>query len=487
MALPETNKSEKEFVFGEKLTDRVICTASEGTSSELTSKLEENTTSESTTNMKQSASGSLWPTGESENGEKYSTENALENDVNTVIKLNCKLFVLESNKANWLERGYGILKLIDLNDGYNCKLMMWTDKCFRLILNTKFFEKMQIDRANKKSIRFNAFDNGTIRIFLIKTSNPNDCDELFEILKIRLNEYNDYTSKNDESRDNSLNTSGSSAPKSVVFKTECELFKDSDGAAIKANLRLYSFASSSNSANHQLFLGIFLVKFTFNSVFQIYYFSLIYVDLVDPADENVVHLSTYLKLIKLLNEKIKKEKFEFEISESVISSSSTNSSSNYRVVINDNESVSKFLNFYNKEPKFKTNLDNSSDDEENDTDEESEDSHNENEEYDEKIRKSNSINESERFASSEDTVKTTEDSCSQENLETGEMSRKRKNDEVDEDSSSSVPVAFKKQDVESSSQTTESSTNSQSVAGIKRNVDETSANEDDENNLKKSR
>lgn len=45
---------------------------------------------------------------------------------------------------------------------------MWTDKCFRLILNTKFFEKMKIDKASKKSIRFNAFDNGTIRIFLIK-------------------------------------------------------------------------------------------------------------------------------------------------------------------------------------------------------------------------------------------------------------------------------------------------------------------------------
>jgi hypothetical protein len=47
---------------------------------------------------------------------------------------------------------------------------MWTDKCFRLILHTKMFEKMQIDRANKKSIRFNAFDNGTIRVFLVKVS-----------------------------------------------------------------------------------------------------------------------------------------------------------------------------------------------------------------------------------------------------------------------------------------------------------------------------
>ena len=52
---------------------------------------------------------------------------------------------------------------------YNLKVM-WTDKCFRLILQTKLFEKMQIDRANKKSIRFNAFDNGTIRIFLVKVS-----------------------------------------------------------------------------------------------------------------------------------------------------------------------------------------------------------------------------------------------------------------------------------------------------------------------------
>lgn len=97
--------------------------------------------------------------------------------------------MLETDKAKWIERGYGILKLIDSNDGINCKIsksslklkfciklslldlikiVMWTDKCFRLILNTKLFEKMQIDRANSKSIRFNAYDNGSIRIFLIK-------------------------------------------------------------------------------------------------------------------------------------------------------------------------------------------------------------------------------------------------------------------------------------------------------------------------------
>ena len=45
---------------------------------------------------------------------------------------------------------------------------MWADKTFRLILNTKLFEKMQIDKANQKSIRFNATDNGSVRIFLVK-------------------------------------------------------------------------------------------------------------------------------------------------------------------------------------------------------------------------------------------------------------------------------------------------------------------------------
>ena len=37
---------------------------------------------------------------------------------------------------------------------------MWTDKCFRLILNTKLFEKQSIDKLNRKSIRLNAYDSG---------------------------------------------------------------------------------------------------------------------------------------------------------------------------------------------------------------------------------------------------------------------------------------------------------------------------------------
>ena len=45
---------------------------------------------------------------------------------------------------------------------------MWTDKCYRLILNTKLFDNMSIDKANKKAIRFSGMDGGSIKIFYVK-------------------------------------------------------------------------------------------------------------------------------------------------------------------------------------------------------------------------------------------------------------------------------------------------------------------------------
>ena len=45
---------------------------------------------------------------------------------------------------------------------------MWTDKCFRLILNTKLFENMSIDKANKKAIRFSGYDSGNVKLYYVK-------------------------------------------------------------------------------------------------------------------------------------------------------------------------------------------------------------------------------------------------------------------------------------------------------------------------------
>lgn len=57
----------------------------------------------------------LW-SGQVEPDEKF------DNELDSIFKINCKLFVLESDKVSWSERGYGLLKLIDTPDKSNCKI-----------------------------------------------------------------------------------------------------------------------------------------------------------------------------------------------------------------------------------------------------------------------------------------------------------------------------------------------------------------------------
>lgn len=115
--LTESNSS-VGFVFGEKLTDRVInADKNENTNPEKNSS--ENNEKESSDNQSIINKTVLWSSDV--DAEKFSSD-ALENDSHTLLKLNCKLFILEIDKANWLERGYGILKVIETSDGSNCKI-----------------------------------------------------------------------------------------------------------------------------------------------------------------------------------------------------------------------------------------------------------------------------------------------------------------------------------------------------------------------------
>jgi hypothetical protein len=127
----------KAFVFGEKLNDRVTInltgesTSENGKSSNVTA---DNATVSNTTKRKsydaedqdskdetnetsETATKTLWST---ENNGDYFDPN--ENNENTLFKINCKLYLLEADKANWVERGYGILKVIDSNDDLNCNI-----------------------------------------------------------------------------------------------------------------------------------------------------------------------------------------------------------------------------------------------------------------------------------------------------------------------------------------------------------------------------
>ncbi len=81
--------------------------------------------------------------------EKFSSD-ALENDSYTLLKLNCKLFILEIDKANWLERGYGILKVIETSDSSNCKIskeIRYSIKTiFQIFLTCNLKKKSDVDR-----------------------------------------------------------------------------------------------------------------------------------------------------------------------------------------------------------------------------------------------------------------------------------------------------------------------------------------------------
>ena len=153
----------------------------------------------------------------------------------------------------------------------------------------------------------------------------------------------------------------------------------------------------------------------------------------------------------------------------------------FKISIDDKELASKFLILYHKEPKFRTNFDESSNDvddcEENVNDENNDEEDDQNTEY-EPIRKSNSINESERYGSSE------EDSCS---IETGENNTTRKRKNYDSDN---IPNAFKKQDLESSDNLErsedkeEDSNDNRASSSHKRNLDECSNQEFEANHKK---
>jgi hypothetical protein len=169
-----------------------------------------------------------------------------------------------------------------------------------------------------------------------------------------------------------------------------------------------------------------------------------------------------------------------------------------KVVINDKESVAKFLGFYNKEPKFKTNLDNSSSDDddvssaserdEEDGDEDECRTSDNDDVYNDKIRNSDSVNREKNNGESQEF----DDSLSHETGETTNRKRKNNDDEnedEDDDDGSSDPAAKRlDQNTTSSSEEASLYLGNDGDKSNKRNVHETFENSDDgDAGLKKSK
>ncbi|XP_067872522.1 ran-binding protein 3-like isoform X3 [Heterodontus francisci] len=108
-----------------------------------------------------------------------------------VLQIQCKLFVFDKISQSWVERGRGLLRLNDMasaDDGaLQSRLVMRTQGSLRLILNTKLWAQMQIDKASEKSIRITAMDaeDQGVKVFLISASSK-DAGQLYAALHHRI-------------------------------------------------------------------------------------------------------------------------------------------------------------------------------------------------------------------------------------------------------------------------------------------------------------
>ncbi|XP_072577790.1 ran-binding protein 3 isoform X43 [Vulpes vulpes] len=108
-----------------------------------------------------------------------------------VLQIQCKLFVFDKASQSWVERGRGLLRLNDMastDDGtLQSRLVMRTQGSLRLILNTKLWAQMQIDKASEKSIRITAMDTEDqgVKVFLISASSK-DTGQLYAALHHRI-------------------------------------------------------------------------------------------------------------------------------------------------------------------------------------------------------------------------------------------------------------------------------------------------------------
>ncbi|XP_073977075.1 ran-binding protein 3 isoform X1 [Rhodnius prolixus] len=132
-----------------------------------------------------------------------------EEEESNVLQINCKLFSWSS--CSWVERGRGTLRVNDLpTNPPSHRLIVRAAGSLRLVLNTKIWSGMTVDRASVKSIRITGMDsNGVVKVFLLMAS-PKEMDQLQKCLEWRVNNLkksednsSPKKSKNEEVEENS--------------------------------------------------------------------------------------------------------------------------------------------------------------------------------------------------------------------------------------------------------------------------------------------
>ncbi|XP_044287398.1 ran-binding protein 3-like isoform X2 [Varanus komodoensis] len=108
-----------------------------------------------------------------------------------VLQINCRLFLFNKASLSWTERGSGSLRLNDISSNQcgmlQSRLVMRNQGSMRLILNTKLWTQMIIERANRKSLCITATDleDSSVKVFLIQATSK-DIGSLYAAIHHRL-------------------------------------------------------------------------------------------------------------------------------------------------------------------------------------------------------------------------------------------------------------------------------------------------------------
>ncbi|XP_063147203.1 ran-binding protein 3-like isoform X2 [Candoia aspera] len=115
-----------------------------------------------------------------------------------VLQINCRLFLFNKALLSWTERGSGSLRLNDTSSNQHgmlqSRLVMRNQGSMRLILNTKLWTQMVIERPNRKSMCITATDleDGSVKVFLIQASTK-DTDSIYAAIHHRLVALRNFT------------------------------------------------------------------------------------------------------------------------------------------------------------------------------------------------------------------------------------------------------------------------------------------------------
>ncbi|CAN8068744.1 unnamed protein product [Agarophyton chilense] len=102
-----------------------------------------------------------------------------EEDEETLFRMRAKLYSLEgdSEKKRWKECGVGALKMNEHKQSKRVRLLMRSEGVLRVVLNTRLYKHVKLDRATERSIRFQGFEERTAKCYLLRFATHDACAE----------------------------------------------------------------------------------------------------------------------------------------------------------------------------------------------------------------------------------------------------------------------------------------------------------------------